>query len=331
MWILAKVPTAFHTVATTPNPSSHRQSKTVDAMEIKALQFIIRLAEIGSVTRAARDLGIATSTLSRHVGALESEIGVLLFERQPGGMRVTSAGLSVVRLARRVVGDVDAIRCVAARSSRALAGELRLATQTLSIGPQLRAALTAWRAAHPGIALELLDIDGNETLAGLQSRRFDAAIIHSQATPELAQLELWSEPFILAVPETHPLAKQTKVAWADVRAETVLIRSAKGGDALSSLQVGLLGPGVDVRAHRAGLLDLLNLVVMGEGVGLTCSDNREITIPGVCYIDVNDVNAHIGIALAWWSELEDPVVGSFVAFMRDWVRARASTAIAALA
>ena len=67
-------------------------------METPDLRYILRLAEFGSVSRAARELGVDASTLSRHVSALESELGVLLFERRPRGVTATQTGLNVLLL-----------------------------------------------------------------------------------------------------------------------------------------------------------------------------------------------------------------------------------------
>ena len=120
-------------------------------MQLRDLQFIARVADFGNVTRAARDLGVHASTLSRHIGALEDELGTLLFERGRGGLRPTSAGRIVVRLARRALDDLDNIREVATRASLALTGELRLATQIATLGPRRRPAIAVWRTLHPGV------------------------------------------------------------------------------------------------------------------------------------------------------------------------------------
>lgn len=298
-------------------------------MELRDLQYIARLAEFGSVTRAARDLGIDASTLSRHLGALEDELGLLLFERGREGMKATAAGLGVVRLARRAIGDVDAIRHLAARSSLALAGELRLAIQTASLGPRLRAALSAWRSGHTEVDLDLFEVDDHEALAGMRERRIGVAIIQSQPIADMEQLALWKERILLAVREDHHLAGHASVSWTQVRAETVLLRSGRESATLQGLQAGLLGPGVEMRIQHAGLLDVLNLVMIGEGVALLCENNREIAMPGVRYVEIAEADAQVGVVLAWRPALEDPVAGSFVAFMRDWVGNRPTAASAA--
>ena len=303
-----------------------KETQQGSRVELRDLYSLCRLAEFGNVTRAARDIGVDPSTLSRRISALEEELGVLLFERGRGGVRITPAGRDVVRLARRAIADVDGIRHVAAQSSLALVGELRLATQTTSLGPRLRPAISVWRTAHPKVALKLFEVDDNEALAGMRERQLDAAVIFSQGTADMAYQDLWDERLILAVSDRHSLAGKEPVDWAQIRAETVLVCGPKGSEALRSLQVGLLGPGVDVRIQHAGSLNLLNLVAMGEGVLLLCENHRETAFPGVRLLDIAEANARVSVVLTWRPDLEDPLAGSFVAFMRDWVRSRPAIA-----
>ncbi len=298
-------------------------------MELRDLEFIVHIARFGGVTRAARDLGVDASTLSRHLGALEDELGILLFERGRGGMKTTVAGRSVLRLAHRAISDIEAIRHLAARSSLALAGELRLAIQTASLGPRLRAAFAAWRSSHPEVDLDLFEVDDREALAGMRERRIGVAIIHAQPTADMEQLALWDERILLAIWEDHHLARQSSVSLTQVRAETVLTCGGGESATLQALQASLLGPGTEMRVQHAGLLDVLNLVAIREGVALMCENHREIVLPNIRYVEIAEADAQVGLVLAWRPALEDPVVGSFVAFMRDWVRRRSLGASAA--
>ena len=50
---------------------------------------------------------------------------------------------------------------------------------------------------------------------------------------------------------------------------------------------------------------------------IVCESMSEVKLPGVCYVEIEEPNACIGVALAWTPEIENPVLGNFVAFMRD--------------
>jgi DNA-binding transcriptional LysR family regulator len=64
-------------------------------MEIRDLMYLEASAAAGTFTRAAKSLGINASTISRRVGRFEDELGLALFERRHGGVRLTSGGKAV--------------------------------------------------------------------------------------------------------------------------------------------------------------------------------------------------------------------------------------------
>lgn len=86
-------------------------------MSITHLQSFIAVAEEGHVGRAARRLHLTQPPLSRHILALEDELGTPLFERIPRGMRLLPTGEALLQHARRILAEVDA----AARTVRAAA------------------------------------------------------------------------------------------------------------------------------------------------------------------------------------------------------------------
>ncbi|MBU8895871.1 LysR family transcriptional regulator [Corallococcus sp. H22C18031201] len=76
-------------------------------MSITHLQSFVAVAEEGHVGRAARRLHLTQPPLSRHILALEDELGTRLFERVPRGMRLLPAGEVFLSHARRILAEVD--------------------------------------------------------------------------------------------------------------------------------------------------------------------------------------------------------------------------------
>jgi DNA-binding transcriptional LysR family regulator len=287
-------------------------------MELRDLTAVVTLADCGSFHKAAERLGVDTSTLSRRIQRLEDELGVSVFARSRTGIVPTSGGRELLRLARRIVEDVADLKTGADRAGRAQIGRLRLATQLSVLGSDIRLALRSFRENHPRVDLELTEADDKEIISGLHDYRYDAAILFTPTVTErVASYELWLERLVLGVADQHPLAGQPAVTWEDIRREPLIVQGWSSSEAYRQLETSLVGPGADFRSHRAGCGELMGLVAIGEGVMIVLASHREFRAPGVRLVDINEPNATIGISLAWSPALEEPIAGSFVAFMRD--------------
>jgi DNA-binding transcriptional LysR family regulator len=99
--------------------STPRSALTSPAVSLTHIQSFIAVAEEGHVGRAARRLHLTQPPLSRHILALEEELGTPLFERTPRGMRLLPTGEAFLQHARRILSEVDA----AVHTVRGVAGE----------------------------------------------------------------------------------------------------------------------------------------------------------------------------------------------------------------
>jgi DNA-binding transcriptional LysR family regulator len=119
------------------------------------LRFFLELARTGSLSAAARRLGVDRNTVARRVAALEEALGLPLFERGPQGWSRTAAGNELADLAGRVEEDVLAIARHADASDRALCATVRLTTASHLAAQLLVPGLPALRQRHPGLVLEI--------------------------------------------------------------------------------------------------------------------------------------------------------------------------------
>ncbi len=137
------------------------------------LRFFLELARTGSLSRAARRLGVDRNTVARRVAALEAELGLSLFERGPQGWIRTSAGEDLAALASRVEEDVLALARHADARDRAVAGTVRLTTASHVAARLLAPALPALRERHPAL---LLEIAVDQRTLDLTRREADLAV-----------------------------------------------------------------------------------------------------------------------------------------------------------
>jgi DNA-binding transcriptional LysR family regulator len=134
-------------------------------MELIELEAFIAIAQTGGFTRAAASLRLSQPAISRRIELLERELGAPLFERVPGGVRLTGAGEAFLPHAQRALA---AVRDAAAAVRDLEAGEqgpvtLALVGTLASTG--LTTRLRAYREAHPGVRLALRTARSDEVSA----------------------------------------------------------------------------------------------------------------------------------------------------------------------
>ncbi len=153
------------------------------ALDWNALQFILALARQQSLERAAEDLGVDPSTVSRRVRALEQDVGARVFDRTTSGHRLTAVGQRLLATAERVEEDIAAMEREAAHADQRLEGVVRIATSDAFGRHRLSAIVASFRGQHPLVDFELL---ADNRPASLTRREADIAIRFSR--PAQAQL-----------------------------------------------------------------------------------------------------------------------------------------------
>jgi DNA-binding transcriptional LysR family regulator len=146
-------------------------------MEVRDLMYIEAAAAAANFTRAAKFLGINTSTISRRVSRLEDELGLALFERSSAGVRLTSGGRALLPHVRRALAELDAIKLAGIQSGIGLAGEVRLGVRMPPVGEPLHSLLADWRRRHFNVCLTVFEMNELEIQAAIRERRIDVALM----------------------------------------------------------------------------------------------------------------------------------------------------------
>lgn len=189
-------------------------------METRLLEYFVAVAQEGGFTRAAERCHAAQSTVSAGIRALESDLGVVLFERDTRRVAQTPTGAAVLPLARELLDQLGRLRDVASDDG-VLRGTLRVGTLTNVVaGMRLSLVLGRFQAQHPGVDLQLSPSPtGSAGLArDLADGRIDLAFLGGAPMP-LADLE--AEPlarsiFVAILPLGHPLGEQDIVPLAEL-------------------------------------------------------------------------------------------------------------------
>ncbi|KPF49630.1 LysR family transcriptional regulator [beta proteobacterium AAP121] len=193
-------------------------------MTLTELKYIVAVARERHFGRAAEACFVSQPTLSVAIKKLEEELDVKIFERGASEVSVTPLGDQIVRQAQQVIEQAQAIREIAKLGKDPVSGPLRLGV-IYTIGPYLLPDLVKNAIATvPQMPLMLQENFTAKLLDMLRTGELDAAIM-AEPFPDtgLAIAPLYDEPFLAAVPVSHPFAQRTSITAEELKNETMLL------------------------------------------------------------------------------------------------------------
>lgn len=147
----------------------------MDKIDWNQLRAFLETAETGSLSAAARKLGLTQPTLSRQVAAIEQRMGVTLFERVGKAMALTPTGLDLLEHARAMGAAAQALSLAATGRSQAVGGVVSVSATDMVAAQLLPPLVRQLREQEPGIAIEVIS---SNALSDLLRREADIAIRH---------------------------------------------------------------------------------------------------------------------------------------------------------
>jgi DNA-binding transcriptional LysR family regulator len=231
-------------------------------LKLDMFRVLAAVADAGGLAEAAARLGRTAPALSMTLKQFEAHLGAALFE--PGRKnRLTPVGRRALGEARAVLAAHDrAVRAIAG-VARGDAGEVRVAAVPSVAAALLPGVLAAFRAAHPGVRVELRDMDSASVRAALADGRADLGLASGAPGRGLLAEPLFSDPFGVVCRADHPLAEgRGPVGWQELAPYAVIA---------NGLAAAIGDPALDACLARARLCvhnthSLLAMVRAGLGV-----------------------------------------------------------------
>ncbi len=193
-------------------------------MTLTELKYIVAVAREKHFGRASEACFVSQPTLSVAIKKLEEELDVKIFERGAAEVSVTPLGEQIVRQAQQVIEQAQAIREIAKLGKDPVSGPLRLGV-IYTIGPYLLPDLVRQAIDRvPQMPLMLQENFTAKLLDMLRTGELDSAIM-AERFPDagLAVAPLYDEPFLAAVPASHPFAKRKSLTAEELKNETMLL------------------------------------------------------------------------------------------------------------
>ncbi|MBO9399776.1 LysR family transcriptional regulator [Shimia sp. R9_3] len=167
------------------------------AFDWNHIRAFLKTAETGSLSAAARDLGLTQPTLGRQVTALETDLGVMLFERVGRGLSLTAAGAELLDHVRAMGEAAERVALAASGQSQTIEGRVAITASDVYSAHLLPPILKELQATAPKL---VIDVVASDELQDLMRREADIAIRHVRPEqPDLiARLVREAEGFFYA-------------------------------------------------------------------------------------------------------------------------------------
>jgi DNA-binding transcriptional LysR family regulator len=213
-------------------------------IELRLLRHALALSQFRNFARAAEALDMAQPTLSRSIAALESGLGVRLFDRGRKSLEPTAFGRVLLERSEALLSGEADLR----REIQLLAG-LEAGYLTIGAGPypgEVSVATAAARlvSAHPRLRMEVLTVSPREVVTGVLAGRFDVGVADVGALddePRLRLQPLGPHQIYLACRPGHPLTRIRDLTLEKVLAFPLVSTLMRGDVATTAARGGALG------------------------------------------------------------------------------------------
>lgn len=268
-----------------------------ELMDIEYLREFIKLAEERNFSRAARSLFISQSTLSKHIAALEEELGVDVVNHALHGFELTEMGTYVLDEFKRIVSIYDAVRLRAREVAEGVSGSIALgipyyATRKLA-GPIVK----EFSKTYPNANVRIVSAQPDQLQLLLRRGELDATInmyIDGMSIPDAGDTDLVplsrERQVLLCSPESD-FAGQKSIKAADLSGHGLLSYQAGEHTAayVAALKANLEKLGADVTwTDTVENVDLLTDAVLESGCGILVPKHTAVFHGELCTVDVSD-------------------------------------------
>ncbi|MFC8451259.1 LysR family transcriptional regulator [Kitasatospora sp. NPDC057223] len=281
------------------------------SLELRHLRCLLAIAEAGSFTDAALDLGVSQAAVSRTLAALEDELGTRLLRRTTREVTVTAAGARVLSHARRVLAEVDGL----VHEATVGRTRLRIGYAWSAMGRHTLAFQRRWPVLRADTELQL--VRTNSATGGLAEGACDLAVVRT--APDERRFDsviVGLERRFCAMAADDPWARRRFVRLAETGSRT-LVLDRRTGTTTIDLWPPQARPAVE---YTNDIDDWLALIATGRCVGVTAEATvSQYPRPGIVFRPVRDA-APIAVRLAWWRDDPHPAGPAAVELLTELYR-----------
>jgi DNA-binding transcriptional LysR family regulator len=305
-------------------------------MDLHQLRCFVAAADELHFGKAAQRLQMLPSALGRHIKLLEDDLATPLFTRTTRRVALTEHGVLLLRDARAILAQVQAIEHGFRNRSRARAARrIRIGAIDSAAAGLLPPLLHDLRAQHPEIAVQLLEEKTIRLLPKILSGALDLAFVRPPegADRRLEFRPLLMETAVVALPQRHRLATRKSIALAEIADQRLIVPDRRSRPHSHDLtmklyeEAGLTPRIAQVADERQ---TIVNLVAARLGVAILTRWTSRLAIPGVRFVPLKlkrgSATGRLPLAAAWLRGSRDPAREAVLAILDSRLRRYSSGA-----
>ena len=193
------------------------------------LVTLLTVNELNSFTKAAQKLSLTQPAASQHVRQLEKELGVTIFVRGEGNLKLTSEGEIVIKYAKRIVSLYQNLQ-QSLKDERRHARKITVGITHTSESNIMVEVLAKYSSFSEGTRITIISDAINNLYMKLKTYEIDLAIVEGRITdPNFNSVMLDTDSLILAVSNKNPLSKKSMVTLNELKKENLILRLPDSG------------------------------------------------------------------------------------------------------
>jgi DNA-binding transcriptional LysR family regulator len=219
-------------------------------LNLRQMEAFLAVVEHGGFSSAARATKRTQSTISQHISALESEMGVQLIERSRKGVRLTEAGKILRKHARTLVAELRTTEAAIRRFRGLEQTTLRVGVSTIPGAYLVPGVLARLCEMYPSLDLVVLQGDSSDTVEAVASREVEVGVVGRRfRLSGLGFTEVGEDRIVLVVAPNHPWARRRSLGIADLEEAAFVARESGSGTGATVMEA-LSAAGVDTKRLR---------------------------------------------------------------------------------
>jgi DNA-binding transcriptional LysR family regulator len=291
-------------------------------MELRHLKYFVAVAEELNFARAARRVHIAQPSLTKQIKQLEQELGFPLLYRTTKKVELMDTGQVFLEEAQRLLRQAENAIQSAHRTHTGESGRLVIGFSQSAAPEVLPRILRRYHALYPKVVVDLVEIVSIKNGESLMESALSVALVRS---PTFLSRELFcfetiqQERFVVALPDSHRLAKQKSVRIKTLASEPLIVPPLRPGWGYADSMFQIFrdyGIVPRIAQESIGALAMVTLVAGGLGIALAPASLANFSLPGVTYRPIKGPCRTSDLTLVWRRDSRASTVRAFLEVVR---------------